>query len=150
MIGKALRSFAIDMPLVMPGHVLDFLGRLHMVDRRNVSEIDKRPPDLERRTSYPMNVNGNGNGVTHLLPIWMRAIATLGVPSAIAIFLVWVGSNEVPKIQRQTQVNTEALVQLQEHTRQIQETNAAIYRMLQRLCSNTAKTDDERSRCFEK
>lgn len=84
------------------------------------------------------------------LPVWLKAIVTLGVPGAIAIFLVWVGSQELPRLNRQTLLTHEELVRVKDHTREVMEQLQANYRMLQRLCSNTAKTDDERARCFDK
>jgi hypothetical protein len=85
-----------------------------------------------------------------LLPIWLKGIVTLGVPGAIAIYLVWVGSNELPRLNRQTMLTHEEVVRLKESAHEQMEQLRSNYRMLQRLCSNTSKNDDERSRCFER
>lgn len=85
-----------------------------------------------------------------MIPAWLKAIVTLGVPGAIAVFLVWVGSQELPRLNRQSVVTHETVMQLKEDTRLVIEQLQTNYRMLQRLCANTAKTDDERSRCFDK
>jgi hypothetical protein len=42
------------------------------------------------------------------------------------------------------------LVRLKDSSREQLEQLRTNYRMLQRLCANTAKTDDERQRCFDK
>lgn len=84
------------------------------------------------------------------LPIWIKAIVALGVPAAIAIYLVWVGSNELPRLNNQVLLTHEEVVRLKEAARQELEQLQANFRMLQRLCSNTAKTDDDRQRCFDK
>lgn len=84
------------------------------------------------------------------LPVWLKAIVTLGVPGAIAIFLVWVGSQELPRLNQQAMLTHAEVMQLKDHMRSVLDQMQTNYRMLQRLCSNTAKTDDERTRCFDK
>ena len=119
-------------------------------DHERRQRTESRPPDLERRQPDSTLRNGGNSSDGTSLPLWLQAIKTLGTTGAIAVFLVWVGSNELPKIARQTEVNAQAILQLQEQFRQQAERDAALYRMMQRLCSNTAKNDDERTRCFEK
>ena len=84
------------------------------------------------------------------IPSWAKFISIIGPTSAIAIFLVWVGANEIPKIARQTQQNHDAIMRTQELVIQHQEQSAAMFRMLQRICSNTARNETERERCFDK
>lgn len=84
------------------------------------------------------------------VPVWARAVAVVGIPGTIAIFLVWVGANEIPKISRQVQMNHDAIMRTQELIQQHSEQTAAMFRMLQRICSNTAKNEVERDRCFDK
>lgn len=84
------------------------------------------------------------------LPWWVRAIAIIGVPSAIAVFLVYVGAMEVPKIKAEQIATKVEVVENQRLLALQAEQNAAIYRMLVRVCSNTSHTEDERQRCFER
>lgn len=84
------------------------------------------------------------------LPLWIRAVAVVGIPGAIAIFLTWVGANEVPRIKTQVQSTYDEVLRNREIIREHTEQSAAMYRMLQRICSNTAKSDDERQRCFDR
>ena len=93
---------------------------------------------------------GNGDGWVSGVPTWARAIAVVGIPGAIAIFLVWVGANEIPKIAQQTQRNYDAILRTQELVLQHSDQSAAMFRMLQRICSNTAKSEVDRDRCFDK
>jgi len=84
------------------------------------------------------------------LPQWARVIALVGIPGAIALFLVWVGSQSLPKLEGEliaTRMEAEKnrLVVQQQVTQGEQ-----IYRMLQRICSNLAKSDEERGRCFDR
>lgn len=111
-------------------------------ERRTRKDVDRAPEEERRHSS-------NG-GPSEMLPLWLQAVKTLGTTGAIAVFLVWVGSNELPKIAQQTEVNAQAIIKIQEQIRQQVELNAAIFRMMQRLCANTAKSDDDRTRCFEK
>lgn len=92
------------------------------------------------------------NGAADLwsLPLWIRAVAVVGIPGAIAIFLTWVGANEVPRIKTQVQATYDEVLRNREIIREHTEQSAAMYRMLQRICSNTAKSDDERQRCFDR
>ena len=84
------------------------------------------------------------------LPIWARILATVGIPGAIAFFLVWIGAQTLPAIQAEltsyrTQVERNHQLYQQQAT-QAEQT----YRLLQRICSNVAKTDEERQRCFDR
>lgn len=102
---------------------------------------DYRGPD--RRT------NGNGDWLSHL-PMWVRLLTVAGPTSAIAVFLVWVGANEIPKIAQQSRQNHEAIMRAHELMQVHAEQSAAMFRMLQRICSNTARNESERERCFDK
>jgi hypothetical protein len=84
------------------------------------------------------------------LPVWMRGAAIIGIPGVIAFFLVWVFAQSVPKIQAEIEsFRLEA-----EKTRGVLQMQATqteqVYRILQRICANAAKSDDERSRCFDR
>lgn len=92
----------------------------------------------------------NGTDGSLGLPWWVRAIALIGIPGAIAVYLVWIGATEVPQIKaEELSIKTE-VIENQRLMREHAEDTAAIYRMLVRVCSNTAKTEFERQRCFEK
>jgi hypothetical protein len=107
------------------------------------------PPPIRRDDDEGPDRRQNGDWMASL-PIWSRAVAVVGIPGAIAIFLVWVGAQELPKIKQQTQLTLEAVNRtnelLAEHARDTSE----VARMLQRICSNTARNDEERARCFDK
>ena len=84
------------------------------------------------------------------LPWWVRSIAVIGIPGAIAVFLVWVGSQEIPKIKAETQATRQAVEALQRSIAEYQEQNSALLRMMQRVCSNTARNEYDRQRCFDR
>jgi hypothetical protein len=84
------------------------------------------------------------------LPIWARVLAVIGIPGAIAIFLVWQGATELPRLSRQQEQLVVDVQRLQQMVSE-QGINAdSTYRLLQRICVNTAKTDTERQQCFDK
>lgn len=83
------------------------------------------------------------------LPWWVRSIAIIGIPGAIAIFLVWVGSQEVPKIKAQGSETQAVALTNQKMIDELKKKQDAMFRMLQRICSNTARTEYDRQRCFD-
>jgi hypothetical protein len=84
------------------------------------------------------------------LPLWLKGVVTLGIPGAIAVYLVWVGSNELPRLNNQALVSHSEIVRLRETAAEQLEQLRTNYRMLQRLCANTAKLDADRQQCFDK
>lgn len=84
------------------------------------------------------------------LPSWAKFIAVIGLPSVITLFLVWVGANYIPKIQTElVAYRIEAEKSRLAIERQINQ-NDQSYRVLQRICAEIAKTDEGRSRCFDR
>lgn len=78
----------------------------------------------------------------------LRAVTYLGVPAAIALWLVYVGAAELPRIRILSETNAQQLATLQQQQREHERTDQEIRRLLQRVCSNTARTADDRERCF--
>ena len=83
------------------------------------------------------------------LPVWGRVLALIGIPGAIAVFLVWQGASELPRLTRQQAELTAELTRLQSQLQQAQVTIGQQRRLLQRICINTSKSDEERERCFD-
>lgn len=83
------------------------------------------------------------------IPPWARFITIVGIPGAIALFLVWMMAKDVPQATRQL----EAIITEQKYTRDRDAERAVkqdqMFRLLQRICTNTAKSDTERQRCFD-
>lgn len=84
------------------------------------------------------------------LPAWVRAVAIIGVPSAIALFLVWMGATEIPRIRQIAEANRVNDEQILRNQAAILSSEEQLLRVTQRVCSQTARTDDERTRCFDK
>jgi len=113
------------------------------------ADVDAAPPPAydgpERRSRPPADPSPFAG-----LPQWARVIAMVGIPGAIALFLVWVGSQSLPEIKTELiAYRVEA-----ERVRTTMQTQATqeeqIYRILQRICSEVAKTDEGRARCFDR
>jgi hypothetical protein len=84
------------------------------------------------------------------MPWWVRAIAIIGIPGVLVIYLVYIGAQEVPAIRRSAERNGEEVLQNRELIRQHGLQLDSMYRMMQRLCSNTARSEEERGRCFDR
>lgn len=89
----------------------------------------------------------NGNGV---LPWWVRAIAVVGIPGALALYLVYVGAQLAPRILATAEAAHSESIRTRELLREHIQSEEQMYRLLQRICSNAARGDDDRQRCFDK
>lgn len=82
-------------------------------------------------------------------PWWIKAITTIGVPSAIALFLVWFVTTQVrdniSNIRENLNLHAESSIKMM-HASEYQDDK--LYRLLQRICANSAKTNTERVECF--
>lgn len=72
----------------------------------------------------------NGN-----LPVWAKFVSAVGVPSAIAVYLVWFLGNAV-------------LGAITDHNDDHSQEMRILTSIMQQVCANTAGTPVERARCF--
>lgn len=77
-------------------------------------------------------------------PWWVGSIYKIGIPSAIAIYLIWflaaqVRTDLVEMKQTVTQHKIDSAVMLDQ--------NRKIYQVLQRICVNSATNNQERIEC---
>ena len=77
----------------------------------------------------PNGANGSA------MPLWMKFVSAVGVPSAIAIYLVWF-------------LGTAVLGAIQGHAEQHAAETRVLTSVLQQLCANTATTAADRVGCF--
>ncbi len=96
-------------------------------------------------------IDGNGNrGDWTSLKAWANAIGIVGIPGAIAVFVVYMGATELPKLVKATEqavVETRAMREVLEEQRDVLE---RLIRMTQRTCNNAAgKDENARQRCFD-
>ena len=69
------------------------------------------------------------------VPLWMKFISAVGVPSAIAIYLVWF-------------LGTAVLGAIEDHAEAHAAETRVLTSVLQQLCANTAQTAADRAGCF--
>ena len=86
------------------------------------------------------------------LPAWARAIAYLGVPSAIALFLVYFitqqVSGDVRDLQQAVQAEVAAVARVLSYQMDHSDDIDGMTRVLTRICVNTAETDSQRDECL--
>src|SRR5687768_6648352 len=97
-------------------------------------KLQPYPDEALQPYQGPERRHWNGTELSQL-PLWVRAIAAVGLPSVIAIYLVWVGSNEIPKISRDAMVTQQELAQLKHEMRAHEAGRAELYRLLQKVCA---------------
>jgi hypothetical protein len=92
----------------------------------------------------------NGNGFLSGIPVWAKVASVIGIPGAIAFYLVWLGGQTLPNILTEVIAMKADIgrnqIMLGEHVQQINEQN----RLLQRICSRVSTTDAERQQCFDR
>lgn len=106
-------------------------------------------PRSERYTG-PERRNGNGSNEWTSLSAWAKAIGIVGIPGAIAIFLVYAGAQTLPQISKTLEVLVTEVRQLEKLQSENIELSKRIIRISERTCSNAAgKDDNARQRCFD-
>ncbi len=104
--------------------------------------------ELEQTLRLPHQSNGGGPHVT--LKAWAQVIGMIGIPGVMALWLVYVGSTEVPQIRRQQeQIITEQRALRERQEQVIQLMNRLIY-VTQQACYNAGRDDNARQRCFDR
>jgi hypothetical protein len=81
------------------------------------------------------------------LPDWGKVAAYVGIPGVIALYLVWVlASSFNAKLDAH---DLEARTLAEQHAAETREGFRQLVPLLQQICANTAKTDDERAACWQ-
>lgn len=111
------------------------------------------PPAQQEAPEYEgpeRRASSSHNGAFAGLPLWSRVIAIVGIPGTLCFFLIWVMADYMPKmyaelVSLRMEAEKSRLIDQQQATQLEQN-----YRLLQRICSNVSKTDEERQRCFDR
>ena len=82
------------------------------------------------------------------IPSWARAIAIIGIPGAIALWLVWIGGNTLPALQREIIVMNGQIAHTNELLNQSKADSQELYRLMQRVCAAASRSEDVRNSCF--
>ena len=83
------------------------------------------------------------------LPLWARTITFVGIPGAIALYLVYIMSQTLPSILLGVEVLKQEAIKGREISQEQLAKQQDMYRLQQRICSNTAKDTLERGQCFD-
>jgi len=99
----------------------------------------------------PDSILGNGNGGSNRflnLPLWAKIVTLVGPVGAIAFYLVWMGAQTLPHIDQEIMLSKAATTKNEELLRDIRDQTRENYRLIIRLCVNTAKTPVQSDECF--
>lgn len=116
-----------------------------------IDEQDYRGPDRRhgsRRNGDRRRDDSNGGWTS--LKAWANAVGIVGIPGAIAIFLVYMGATEIPRMIRIVESVHAQTLQNRDLIREQMEQTDMLVRVVQRTCSNAAKDESSRQRCFDK
>lgn len=86
------------------------------------------------------------NGHTSLI----RSIGLIGFPAASAGFLIFLLATEFPKLREQNDTIIAEQRRAADRDAQMIELMQTLVRVTQRACSNAAKDDNARQRCFDR
>jgi hypothetical protein len=114
-------------------------------------ELDRRYRVRRHEDAQDIRWEGGGGGGEWMVgvPSWVKAVAVVGIPGVIALFLVYQVASQLPKIEERQAAIEKSLDDQRESARQQSAKMDQMFRTLQRICSNTAKTADDRQRCFD-
>jgi len=95
--------------------------------------------------------NGNGRELRDWtsLRAWSQAIGIIGIPGAIAIFLVYIGATEIPRMTRQQELLLQEIKTTQSKIDELSALMRVSIRIAQSTCLNSARDDNARQRCFD-
>lgn len=99
--------------------------------------------------SSPPDADARSEDLSSGMPWWVRAVAIIGIPGMLAIYLVYIGAQELPSIRRAAEQSEKEVLRNREVISSLATQVEALGRQVQRICYNTAKTDAERDRCFD-
>lgn len=87
------------------------------------------------------------------LPTWLslvtQVVFKIGVPSAIAVYLVYVGATNLPDLRMELAAQRREVQQLQMSLLELRQQAEEIRLMVQWVCSNTSKSEAAARACFQ-
>lgn len=81
---------------------------------------------------------------------WSRIITLIGVPGVIAIYLVYQGSTQLPRIHDSQTAIMLACSANQEKIEELRDRIDVLESIIRRTCYNAARTNEDRNLCFQK
>lgn len=97
--------------------------------------------------------DNNTESLVKSLPMWAQVIGYLGLPGAIAGFLVWwITTNvdaSIKKVDETLQSHVQATVTLKEHAEQESALHKQTVKLLQQICVGMARDRAGQDRCLQ-
>jgi hypothetical protein len=115
-------------------------------------ELDRRYRVRRHEDAPEVRWEGGGGGPGEWMvgvPSWVKAVAVVGIPGVIALFLVYQVASQLPKIEERQAAIEKSLDDEREAVKAQSAKMDQMFRTLQRICSNTAKTGEDGQRCFD-
>jgi hypothetical protein len=85
-------------------------------------------------------------------PSWIKLVTTVGVPSAIALYLVWVFTTtlmtDLNSVDKNMNLHVQATEKLVQEHNELIDIHDDVIRLLRRICVHTAETNQDRGMCF--
>lgn len=78
------------------------------------------------------------------------AIKEVGISGVIAFLLVWVGSQEIPKLVRQSELTYQETLKNREIMREHMAQTDELLRLSRWICAGVSKNESDRENCFRK
>jgi hypothetical protein len=121
-----------------------------MAEARHEDDAESQPP--RRRRTDLEDVAPNGS-----LPVWVRAAVLLGVPSVLAMYLVYMLTTTVALRVATIEANLATLLQrtaAMQHERdeqhdRLEQQMQHVEQALRALCVAAAARDEDRGRCYQ-
>ena len=84
---------------------------------------------------------------------WSKVVSIYGVPAVVALFLVWFVTTKVDGSLNRIETFQQAhSIDMQYSIKANEELKSQFYitnKLLQQICVNQARTEDQRNRCFQ-
>jgi hypothetical protein len=77
---------------------------------------------------------------TARLPMWAQVVSIVGVPAAVLGYVLWAQNPKLDRIEAST-------VKFSQDLEVQKDQSWALYGVLQRICLNTAKSDEDKKAC---
>ncbi len=91
----------------------------------------------------PGNGNGNG-GWLHGLPMWARTAGVIGIPGLGLAYLIWVGGQTMPAMQRELIVVHQEIMEARKTQQDQLRLMEALQRLAERTCARNISNQTER------
>jgi hypothetical protein len=101
-------------------------------------------PEISQRYEGPDRRDTNGNGLFGNMPLWVRAAGFIGIPGVLLGYLVWLGGQTMPSMQRELIVIHQEIVEVRKTQQDQLRVTEALQRLAERTCARNINNQTER------